>query len=347
MRLLLAGSMVLVGGCSLFEDATSVPVDYDVELIEPVEFDGSDALGPASLDVAVSTANPTAMMTIPNATTWGPLLHANAIVEGSGDDRIFSIRSASAPTFTGTAPVSFSIDVFSVDGVVFGETLSPEPEDVASCTFVLDPATAAADDFGIALEDCLVDWASTNGIPAELGFSVTSASTAAAAGGAPDYEFSSLNTMSTNQAFESDCELEVALPDNVTDRIDNISFEDIQLDAVGTADAPVVVAWFGEIYDGDGELKASAFGVDALSGGDSREYHAVVTDGDLTVSGDADVTTDPGAADQFLDATIRALAGLDVGTPGSGMACWFSYGDTPRAGSLAVLINGTARAGAI
>lgn len=334
----------LTAGCGFLEDATTVPVEYDVELIEPVEFDGSQALAPATLSVAVSSTSPEATTTVPDAGKWGPLLRANQIVEDAGEERIFSISSAGAPTFTGTAPVSFSVEVFSVNDVVWGSTLSPDPVDVASCTFVLDPATAQADAFGNALEDCVVDWADSNGIPAELGFTVSS-STVAAAGPAADYTFSSVHTMETTEAFEIDCESEIALPDSVTDRVDDITFEGIQLDAVGTANDPVFVSWFGFIFDSEGTRVANGAGADALAGGQSREYHAVVVDGDVTTTGDANVILAPADPASFLDNIIRALAGLDTGSPGGGAACWFSFGAVPRSGSLSVVISGDARAG--
>lgn len=347
MRLLMMGMVLAVGGCSLWEDATTIDVDYDVDLVEPVAFDGSRAVAPTNLAIAVSSTSPTSTPSISGAGSWGPLLKANAIAEAAGQPRLFSITVSGTPTFTGTAPVEFTVDVSSADGVVYGDELSSEPQPVGSCTFTLDPATDGPDGFGPALEACLVDWAAENGFPAQLAFSVTSASTVAQHGPGEEYELSGTYVMETDEAVEIDCELEVALPSDVTDRLDTIEFDGIQLDATGTADDPVFVAWFGLIFDSTGAMAASANGADALGAGDSREFHATVPSAGAaaTVSGDATVLMSPSDPAEFLDATIRALSGADTGAPGGGMACWFSAGAAPRSGTLEVSISGIARAG--
>jgi hypothetical protein len=343
--------MVLLplAGCkSLFEDATTVDVDYDVDFVEPVVFDGSNALPPRTIAVSLSSANPTTTVAVGDADEWGPLLHANAMAEDAGEERIFSIRASGTPTFTGAGPVAFTVEVSSADGDVWGDDLGAEPTDVPACSFELDPATAQPDDLGIHLEDCLVDWTRENGAPSELALTIDAApvAQAIAAGGEP-FDYSGSAEMETNQQVEVGCERAVALPNDVIDRLDNIEFDAIALHAIGTANDPVAVAWFGFVFDSDGRRVASGAGFEALAGGDSREFHAeVASAGDsATISGDATVLLSPTDAADFLDATIRALSGADTGGPGGGVACWFSIGAAPRSGTLEVSIEGIAKAG--
>lgn len=346
---LIATTLLCLAGCSLIEDASTVDVPYDVELIEPVQFDGTVGLvEPASMTIAVDDTAPTADVAVPGAGTWGPVLGFNRMIEEAGEPRAFSITAQEGALFTGTAPVQFTIAVSSADGEVWGEDLHGEPEAVAACTFTLDPGTDTAQSFADALTGCLVAWQAANGSPSELAYSVTAVSTVVAHGAADAFSMSGTYLMQTEQPMEHDCERDITMSQDVIDRINDISFGETTVDAEGACNAAVVVGFDVLIYDSTGAKSSQAGGGTRVAAGERKDIHIEVASlGDeATVTGSAASSVNfVGGAGLWLESSINALAGVRTGEGGSGKACWFVNGAAPRAGTVSFVINGVAKAG--